>query len=121
MLNLNSMMMSSDQPKVMAEFYEKVLDKKPDMVDGDWYGFNVGPMFLGIGLHDKIHGKAKDADRIIINFETKEVQKEFDRIKALGATVIKEPYQMDPKQPMLIATFADPDGNLFQLMSPWEG
>lgn len=121
MLNLNSMMVGSDQPKVMADFYEKVLEKKPDMVDGDWYGFHCGSMFWGVGPHDKIHGKSKEADRIIINFETKEVEKEFARIKSLGATVVKEPYKMDPNQSMMIATFADPDGNLFQLMSPWEG
>ena len=47
-----------------------------------------------------------------------EVQKEFDRIKSLGAIVIKEPYDMGG---MWIATLADPDGNYFQLMSPWKG
>jgi predicted enzyme related to lactoylglutathione lyase len=31
--------------------------------------------------------------------------------------VVKEPYEL---QGMWIATFADPDGNYFQLMSPWE-
>ncbi len=39
-------------------------------------------------------------------------------MKAAGAVVIKEPYEM---QGMWIATLADPDGNYFQLMSPWEG
>ena len=42
---------------------------------------------------------------------------EFARIKKLGAKVIKEPYEMEK---MWIATFADPDGNYFQLMSPWK-
>ena len=42
---------------------------------------------------------------------------EFERIKAAGATVIKEPYEMGDAW---IATLADPDGNYFQLMSPWE-
>ena len=49
--------------------------------------------------------------------ETKDVKAEFDRIAATGATVVKEPYDI---QGMWIATFADPDGNYFQLMSPWE-
>jgi predicted enzyme related to lactoylglutathione lyase len=31
--------------------------------------------------------------------------------------VVKEPYEL---QGMWIATFADPDGNYFQLTSPWE-
>jgi predicted enzyme related to lactoylglutathione lyase len=54
---------------------------------------------------------------VILNFETKEVKDEFERIKGAGATVVKEPYEIEG---MWIATFADPDGNYFQLMSPWE-
>jgi predicted enzyme related to lactoylglutathione lyase len=60
---------------------------------------------------------AKDPARIIFNFETETVKEEFDRIKKLGATVIKEPYDMGG---MWIATLADPDGNYFQLLTPWE-
>ncbi len=45
------------------------------------------------------------------------MQEESERIKASGATIVKEPYELES---MWIATFADPDGNYFQLMSPWE-
>ena len=54
---------------------------------------------------------------MILTFETKQVNEEFERIKGVGATVVKEPYEIES---MSIATFADPDGNYFQLMSPWE-
>lgn len=47
-------------------------------------------------------------------------EEEFERIKKTGAKVIKEPYNPGEAPDMLIATFADPDGNYFQLMSPWE-
>jgi predicted enzyme related to lactoylglutathione lyase len=110
-------MLGSSQPKVMAEFYEKIFGKKPDMSDGEWAGWQVGGCFFGIGAHSEVHGKSKDPSRIIFNLETKEVKEEFERIKAVGATVIKEPYEM---QGAWIATFADPDGNYFQLMTPWE-
>jgi predicted enzyme related to lactoylglutathione lyase len=120
MLNLNSIMLGSQNAKTLAEFYEKVLEKKPDMTDGDWYGFSVGSCFLSIGKHDKVKGKAQSPERMILNLETKEVKKEFERIKALGATVIAEPYSMGDEN-MMIATFADPDGNYFQLMTPWNG
>ncbi len=63
-------------------------------------------------------GPTKHPERILFNFETTEVAKEFDRVKATGATVIAEPYQMEGMKDMWIATFADPDGNYFQLMSP---
>ena len=42
---------------------------------------------------------------------------EFDKMKAAGATVVQEPYQMGD-DPGWIATLSDPDGNYFQLMSP---
>ncbi len=105
------------QPKVLAEFYEKVFQKAPDMTDGDWSGWSVGDTYFSVGEHSEMKGAAKDPGRVMFNFETKEVKEEFERIKALGAAVVKEPYEM---QGMWIATLTDPDGNYFQLMSPWE-
>ncbi len=122
MLNLNSIMIGSENPKALADFYERVLEKSPDMVEGDWYGFSAGSCFISIGLHDKVNGKSTNPERIILNFETDTVQAEFDRLKELGAIVIKAPYSMgEGDQAALIATLADPDGNFFQLMTPWEG
>ena len=120
MLNLNSVMLGSKNPKIMSDFYEKVFGKKPDMVDGDWTGWQVGASFFGVGSHSEVGEKNNEPSRIMLNLETEEVQKEFDRIKALGAKVIKEPYAMG-ESAMWIATFEDPDGNYFQLMSPWKG
>lgn len=110
-------MIGTSQIKVMADFYEKVFGKKPDMQEGDWYGWSIGNTFISFGAHSEVKGKAKEPQRMIFNFETNEVKEEFERIKKLGATVIKEPYEMGSAW---IATFADPDGNYFQLMTPWE-
>lgn len=118
MLNLNSIMVGTMQPKVLAEFYNNVFEKKPDMKEGDWYGWTVGACFFGLGKHSKMEGKSKENGRMMFNLETKEVKEQFARIKDIGAEVIKEPYQMGEAW---IATFADPDGNYFQLMSPWDG
>lgn len=111
-------MIGSMQPKVLAAFYEEVFQKAPEWTDGDWSGWQIGNTHLTIGEHSKAKGKSKNPERIILNFETKQVQEEFERIKKIkGAKVIKELYEM---QGAWIATFADPDGNYFQLMSPWE-
>jgi predicted enzyme related to lactoylglutathione lyase len=121
MLNLNSIMLGSAKPEELAKFYEKVLEKKPDMAEGQWFGFSAGACFISIGFHDKVTGKSQNPERIIFNFATKEVEAEFKRIKALGATVITEPYSMPEDQSgTKIATLADPDGNYFQIMTPWE-
>lgn len=117
MLDLNSVMLGTQKVKELADFYEKVFDRKADMEDGGWYGWQVGKGFLTIGEHSEVKGEAKEPQRVIMNFETTEVKEEFERIKGLGATVIKDPYDMGGAW---IATFADPDGNYFQLMTPWE-
>lgn len=112
-------MIGTKQPKVLAEFYEKVFAKKADWHDGNWYGWQVGNTHLTIGEHSAVKEKAKEPQRIILNFETKKVKEEFERMKNLGVEVIKTPYNPGEAQDMLIATFADPDGNYFQLMTPW--
>jgi len=121
MLDFNSVMIGTHQPKVLGKFYEKVFDKKPDMGDGDWYGWQFGSYYFNIGEHSEVKGKNKEPQRIIMNFETEEIEDEFKRIKEIdGVTVVKELYEMEGMPGMQIATFADPDGNYFQLMTPWE-
>lgn len=120
MLDLNSILLSTEDAKKLSDFYQKILQREPDMDDEGYIGFLVGKTFLSIGLHDKVHGKNPNPERIIFNFETADVKREFERIKDLGAKVVTEPYQMGEGD-FWIATFEDPDGNYFQLMSPWEG
>jgi predicted enzyme related to lactoylglutathione lyase len=51
----------------------------------------------------------------MFNFETSEVQAEFERITALGGVVIKAPYAIGGGW---VATVADPAGNSVQLVTP---
>ena len=118
-LNFNSVLLFSPDPKKLADFYQLVLEKKPDMAMGDYYGFLAGNTFLTIGKHDKVTGPNKSPERFLINFETDDVKKEFERINKLGVPVIAKPYQMEGMTGW-IATFADPDGNYFQLLPPWQ-
>ena len=121
MLNFNSILVFSEDPKKLSEFYGKVFQKEPEWDQGGYTGYMVGSAFLTIGPHDKVKGKNKSPERIMINLETKEVKEEFERIKKIGAKVIAEPYSMgDDESNGLIATFADPDGNFFQLLTPWK-
>jgi predicted enzyme related to lactoylglutathione lyase len=119
MLNLNSVMIGTKQTKTLVAFYEKVLGKPAEMADeaNGFYGWQVGSSYFGILDHSEMGGMTKDPGRIMLNFETSQVKEEFDRIKGLGAKVIREPYQLEGSW---IATLADPDGNYFQLMNPME-
>jgi predicted enzyme related to lactoylglutathione lyase len=119
MLDLSSILVFSEGPKKLAEFYEKVLQKAADFEDEGYYGFSAGSTFLMLGPHQKVKGRSPNPERLIFNFETDDVKGEFARIRDLGAEVVAEPYQMEGSNGW-IATFADPDGNYFQLMTPWE-
>lgn len=119
-LNFSSIMIGSEDPKKLTVFYKKVFDQEPDWTDGDWAGFKVGDCMITIGPHSEVKGKNSSPERILLNFETFRVEEEFERIEKTGAKVIAAPYHPGEGEDMTIATFADPDGNYFQLMSPWE-
>lgn len=118
MLNLNSVIIFSENPKKLADFYQKVLQKNPDWTGGNFVGFFAGSGGLIIGPHDKVHGKSTSPERIFFNFETDDVSGEFTRIKGLGANVIAVPYHPGEEPEMWLATLADCDGNYFQLATP---
>jgi predicted enzyme related to lactoylglutathione lyase len=119
MLNLNSVFIGTKHPAELAAFYEKVFGKPPDMTNSDYglFGWHFGAGNLAVLTHFGMDGNAKEPGRLMLNFETTEVQAEFERIKALGGAVVAEPYQIGEAW---IATLADPEGNYFQLVSPME-
>ncbi len=120
MLNLNSLLLFSDNTSGLVSFYTKVFQKEPDWSGGAFKGWAVGDGSIAIGPHDKVHGKNMTPERMLFNLETKDVKSEFERVKALGATVIAEPYQPGEESSMWISTFADPDGNYFQVTTPFK-
>ena len=117
MLSLTSVMIGTKQLKNLSAFYEKVIGKPADMADSEhgFFGWKSGNAFISVLDHSEMGGKTKDPGRVMFIFETPQVKEEFERIKALGAGVVKEPYEMGEGW---IATLSDPDGNFFQLMTP---
>jgi len=118
MLKLNSIMIGTMQLKTLGAFYESVIGEAAGMTDAEhgFYGWELGGSYLAIMEHSEMGGKTKDPGRIMLNFETTDVKKEFARVKAIaGASVIREPYEMGGGW---IATLADPDGNFLQLVTP---
>jgi predicted enzyme related to lactoylglutathione lyase len=117
MLDLNSVMVGTKQFQALAAFYEKVLGKPAEMVDTEngFAGWKVGSAYFSVLDHSEMGGNTKDPGRVMFNFETTTVKEEFERMKAAGAKIIREPYEMGGGW---IATLADPDGNYFQLVTP---
>ena len=117
MLNLSTVMLGSEDPQALSAFYTKVLGE-PGWQDGGYVGWQAGSGMLMIGPHSEVKGRNETPGRIMINFETSDVQGEFERIKGYGARVQQEPYAPSQEAGMQLATFEDPDGNFFQLASP---
>jgi predicted enzyme related to lactoylglutathione lyase len=119
-LNLNSVMLGSEDSKRLADFYAGVLAApNPDWSDeaSGWFGFRAGDGSLAIGPHSDVKGRNEQPGRIMLNLAAEDVDGEFARIKGLGAEVVAEPYE--PGGGMRMCTSADPDGNYFQLATPW--
>ena len=93
-MKLSNVMIGTENPKVLGEFYTEVLGK-PGWQQNEWYGFSVGENYFMIGRHSEVHGKNDAPGRIMVAFEVDDVQAEFSRIKKLGAEVVAEPYQPD--------------------------
>jgi len=122
-LNLNSIMLGSEDSKKLADFYTQVLGTpNPDWSDAPngWFGFKAGDGSLAIGPHSEVTGRSQQPGRIMLNFSTPDVAGEFERIKGLGTEVVAEPYDPMGGGGMQMCTFADPDGNYFQLSTPWD-
>jgi predicted enzyme related to lactoylglutathione lyase len=117
-MNLNSILIGSEDPQRLAEYYTKLFGE-PGWNEGGYIGWLIGSGALTVGPHDQVSGRNAQPGRIIWNIESADVKGDFERFKAAGATVVREPYGMDDDaDDGLIATFADPDDNYFQLMSP---
>ena len=120
-MNLNGLLIGSENPQRLVEYYTKLFGK-PNWDEGGYVGWQIGSGAVTIGSHDQVKGKNTTPGRVIWNIETADVKGQFEKFKAAGATIVKEPYRMGeaPGEDMAIATFADPDNNYFQLMSPME-
>ena len=119
-MNFAGILIGSEDPDRLVEYYSKVLGA-PGFSDGGYTGWQIGNGWLTIGPHDQVKGKNASPGRIIWNIETSDVRGDLERFRGAGATVVHEPYTPgdgEESDDMLIATFADPDDNYFQLMSP---
>jgi predicted enzyme related to lactoylglutathione lyase len=116
-MNFNSILIGSADPQRLADYYTKLFGK-PTMEDGGYTGWLLGSGFVTVGPHSEVSGKNSQPGRLIWNIETSDVKGEFDRLKAAGAIVIREPYEFEGAPGSAIATLADPDDNYFQLTSP---
>jgi predicted enzyme related to lactoylglutathione lyase len=116
-MNFNSILIGSEDPGRLAGYYEKLFGE-PTWNDGGYTGWLLGGGALTVGPHSEVHGSNPQPGRLIWNIESDDVQGDFERLKTAGASIVREPYGFEGAPGSLIATFADPDGNSFQLQTP---
>lgn len=121
--NFESITVGSANATKLAKFYQKKVGLKQswDAVMGknaNVYGFTIGKMDLVIMDHSKIKGKSKDPSRLMFNLEVDNIEKEFAKLKKAGVKVIAKIYHIEEYG--YLATFADLDGNYFQLVKTKE-
>ncbi len=122
-MDLNGILIGSEDPQRLTAYYTKLFGKPGwEEGEGGYVGWQIGSGSMTVGPHDQVKGKNSAPGRVIWNIQTSDVKGEFEKLKAAGATVVREPYRPggpeSGTQEMLIATFSDPDDNYFQLMSP---
>jgi predicted enzyme related to lactoylglutathione lyase len=116
-MNFNSILIGSEDPGRLVDYYTRLFGE-PGWAEGGYTGWQIGTGSMTVGPHDQVSGKNAHPGRLIWNIESADVKGDFERFKAAGATVVQEPYGPDGSTEGWIATFADPDDNYFQLMSP---
>jgi predicted enzyme related to lactoylglutathione lyase len=116
-MDFNSILIGSEDPKRLVEYYTRIFGE-PGFSDGTYTGWQLGSGFVMVGPHSEVKGKNAAPGRLIWNLESKDVAGDFERLKSAGGIVITAPYEFEGQAGSSIATFADPDDNYFQLLSP---
>jgi predicted enzyme related to lactoylglutathione lyase len=104
---------TSDNPERLMKFYTDVvgLSKNPNMGDG---AVDAGATTIGFDGHSDTKGAAKEPSRVIIDFFVDDIAAEQKRLEAAGVKFSRS--QGKEYWGGIISTFADPDGNLVQLI-----
>ena len=118
---IESILLFSENAKKLAKFYREVVGLKQSYEaeigekDEKLYGFKVGKgPEIGIMDHSKIKGQNKNPERIIFNLEVNDIKKEAGRLTKAKVKKIQDIYHVEGYG--YIATFADVDGNYFQIV-----
>ena len=117
---VEAILINSGNAKELAAFYEKKVGlTKTNEFEGDGgseaYEFSFkGGAGLYINQHSEVHGSAKEPNRMFVNLEVGDIEKEVARLEEAGIKKIQDIYHIEGYG--LIATFEDSDGNYFQLV-----
>jgi predicted enzyme related to lactoylglutathione lyase len=104
----------ADRFPAMARFYRDTLgltprSAKPDFINFDWSGVR-----LSVGVHDQVSGVSREPLRVMVNLTVADIRTVHARLTRAGVVFTRAPAREEWGG--WVATFADPDGNVLQLM-----
>jgi predicted enzyme related to lactoylglutathione lyase len=105
--------LTSEDPERLARFYRDVLQLPVDAEMGEAAFVVAGGQIL-IDGHSETSGKAKEPQRVLINFFVEDLAAEQARLEAQGVPFIRS--KGKEFWGGTISTFTDPDGNYLQLL-----
>jgi predicted enzyme related to lactoylglutathione lyase len=117
-MKLSGVLIGTDDPQRLKAYYTKLFGT-PTWEDGGYFGWQFGDGGVAFGAHSEVKGKNQQPGRMMWSVESADVKGDFEKLRAAGATIVREPYHMG-EDPGWIATLSDPDNNYFQLMSPMQ-
>ena len=122
---IEGILLSSENPKALAEFYQdKVgikIKEEYEMGEGEsTFEMEVGEgNSLYINSHSEVKGKNNQPQRYIINFEVANIDEAIKEVSGKSVKIIAEKYHIEGYG--YIATFEDLNGNYFQLVQVRSG
>jgi predicted enzyme related to lactoylglutathione lyase len=105
---------AADRFPAMARFYQETLALAPRSAKADFINFDWRGTRLSVGIHDAIQGTARDPLRLMVNLTVTDIRAVHARLVRAGVVFTRAPER--EAWGGWVATFADPDGNVLQLM-----
>ena len=105
---------AADRFDAMAAFYVDVLGLSPRTRRAGFVNFELGTQRLTVAVHDGVVGEARDPLRIMVNLSVDDIERAHRQLVGRGVRFVRAPEV--EKWGGRVATFADPDGNVVQLM-----
>ena len=115
---VHSILIWSEDVKRLVPFYRDVLGLRPQAETEGFVVFILNGAGLAIGTHSEVRGRSQEPNRVMVNLRVDDCQAEYERLSKQGVEFIRTPTK---DAIHIIATFADPDGNVLQLLEDLEG
>jgi predicted enzyme related to lactoylglutathione lyase len=104
----------ADRFPAMARFYRDMLGLTPRSAKSDFINFDWSGVRLSVSVHDQVRGVSREPFRVMVNLTVADIRSVHERLTRAGVVFTRSPALEDWGG--WVATFADPDGNILQLM-----